>query len=66
MRLVNKKVKEMARTFETRLLQAVWDDNNSLIFKMMLEAELLYKEEYLTKSEFNLMTDIDTIKEIYS
>ena len=66
MRLVNKEMEEMHKTFETRLLNAVWNDDNNEIKKMMSEAEILYKEDYLTKSEFNFMTDIDLIKEIYS
>ena len=33
---------------------------------MMIEAEYLYKEGYLTESEYNTMTDIELIKEIYS
>jgi hypothetical protein len=63
---VNRIAKEKSLTFETRLLTAVWDDDNSGIKKMMIEAEYLYKEGYLTKSEFNTMTDIELIKEIYS
>ena len=63
---VNKIATEKADTFETRLLQAVWDDNDKEIKKMMLEAEYLYKEGYLTKFEYNNLTDIELIKEIYS
>lgn len=66
MKPVNKLAEQKAATFETRLLQAVWDDNNKEIEKMIIEAEYLYKEGYLTESEFNTMTDIDLIKEIYS
>jgi len=63
---VNKLAKEKATTFETRLLQAVWNDDNKEIEKMIIEAEYLYKEGYLTKSEYNTMTDVELIKEIYS
>jgi len=65
-RPVNEFAKQKAATFETRLLQAVWNDDNKEIEKMILEAEYLYKEEYLTESEFNTMTDVELIKEIYS
>lgn len=63
---VNKLAKEKSTTFETRLLQSVWDDNNKEIEKMIIEAEYLYKEGYLTESEYNTMTDVELIKEIYS
>ena len=59
-------IKVMAETFETRLLSAVWNDDNNIIEKMIVEAELLYKNGYLTESEYNTMTDINLIKEIYS
>ena len=65
-RPVNEFAKQKAATFEPRLLQAVWNDDNKEIEKMILEAEYLYKEEYLTESEFNTMTDVELIKEIYS
>ncbi len=64
--LVNKLAKEKAVTFETRLLHAVWNDDNKEIEKMITEAEYLYKEGYLTESEYNTMTDVELIKEIYS
>ena len=63
---VNKLAKEKLTTFETRLLQAVWDDDNKQIEKMIEEAQCLYKEGYLTESKYNTMTDIELIKEIYS
>ena len=66
MELVQKHLKEKAETFETRLLNAVKNDDNNTINEMIIEAEELYKEGYLTEIEFNTMTDIELIKEIYS
>ena len=63
---VNKLAKEKSTTFETRLLQAVWNDDNKEIEEMIIEAEYLYKEGYLTESEYNTMTNVELIKEIYS
>tara|TARA_R110002049_G_scaffold151088_1_gene314587 strand:- start:115 stop:315 length:201 start_codon:yes stop_codon:yes gene_type:complete len=66
MKFTNKQLNLNSKTFETRLLQAVWNDNNKQIQKLILEAEELYKNGYLTKEEYNTMTDIELIKEIYS
>ena len=63
---VNKELTEMKNTLETRLLNAVWDDNETKIKSLMCEAELLFKNYYLTAKEFNFLTDVETIKEIYS
>jgi len=41
-------------------------DDDKEIEKMMIEAEYLYKEGYLTDLEYNTTTDIELIKEIYS
>jgi len=54
------------KTLETRILDAVWDDNETKIKTLMIEAELLYKEGDLTDAQFSFLTDVETIKEIYS
>ncbi len=66
MKPVNTYLEAKAETFETRLLNAVWNDDEKTINKMIIEAEELYKEGYLTAAEYNTMTDIELIKEIYS
>ena len=66
MKTKNEYIEKLAKTFETRLLKAVLSNDNKEIEKMIIEAELLYKEEYITESEFNTMTDIELIKEIYA
>jgi len=63
---VNITAKKMVATFENRLLDAVCDNDDKIIKLMMEEAEYLYKEEYLTKKDYNFFTDIETLKEIYS
>ena len=63
---VNKELTEMKRTLETRILDAVWDDNDSKIKSLMCEAELLFKNNLLSDRDYSFLTDIETIKEIYS
>ena len=65
MKLVNQKLKEMTATFESRLIKAIVSKNDTLITKLMLEAEFLYKEEYLTDTGYNCFTDVELMKEIY-
>mgnify|MGYP003648838358 CR=1 FL=1 len=64
--LAEHKNTEAVRTLETRILDAVWDDNEPKIKSLMIEAEFLYKQEELTAKQYNFLTDIETIKEIYS
>lgn len=58
-------LKKLAETFESRMIEAALSNNSKKIEKMIYEAELLYKEEFLTAFEYNVMTDIEQIKEIY-
>lgn len=63
---VNKELTEMKRTLETRILDAVWDDNDTKIKSLMCEAELLFNNDLLSDKDYSFLTDIETIKEIYS
>ena len=63
---VNKQLTEMKNTLETRILDAVWNDDNVKIKSLMCEAELLFNNDLLTSRDYSFLTDIETIKEIYS
>ena len=53
-----------AKTIETRMIEAI--TNNKCTIVLMAEVEILYKEQYLNENDFNFLTDIELIKEIYS
>ena len=66
MKYLDKDNERLYTTFETRLLNAVWNDDNKAIELMIIEAEFHYKNGDLNENDFNFFTDIETIKEIYS
>ena len=52
-----------AKTIEARMIDAV--KNNKCTFILMAEVEELYKRQYLNDNDFNFLTDIELIKQIY-
>ncbi|MDA1120887.1 MAG: hypothetical protein O2887_10435 [Bacteroidetes bacterium] len=64
MLFTNPKQTEAARTIEKRIIEAV--TNNQDIIILIAEVESLYKLQYLNDKDYNFLTDISFIKELYS
>ena len=64
MERVNKKLSEASKKIESEIIDAVI--NNKCTINLISKVEVLYKLGYLTKNDFNFLTDIEQIKKIYS
>ena len=61
---VNIKAKKLSETIEARMIDAIQSNDDSKIKSLIVEAEWLLEERYLTPNEFNTITDIELMTEI--
>ena len=52
------------QTIERRIVKAIENDEST--FKLIRECEMLFKEEYINANDFNFLTDIENLKQIYA